>query len=70
MQLTIRRGELRARFTALTKRELQVLAHVVLGRLNKQIAADLCIPRTDGEAAPYGDLRRNCACNPLRNSRD
>jgi two-component system, LuxR family, response regulator FixJ len=27
----------------LTKRELEVLGHVVLGRLNKQIAADLCI---------------------------
>jgi FixJ family two-component response regulator len=43
MQLTIRRGELRARFAALIKRELQVLGHVVLGRLNKQITADLCI---------------------------
>jgi FixJ family two-component response regulator len=38
-----RQGELRARFDALTKRELEVLGHVVLGRLNKQIAADLCI---------------------------
>jgi DNA-binding CsgD family transcriptional regulator len=36
-------SELRARFDALTKRELEVLGHVVLGRLNKQIAADLCI---------------------------
>jgi len=35
--------ELRARFATLTKRELEVLAHVVLGRLNKQIAADLSI---------------------------
>jgi len=39
----VRQGELRARFGALTKRELEVLGHVVLGRLNKQIAADLCI---------------------------
>jgi two-component system, LuxR family, response regulator FixJ len=38
-----RQGELRTRFAALTKRELEVLGHVVLGRLNKQIAADLCI---------------------------
>jgi two-component system, LuxR family, response regulator FixJ len=35
--------ELRARFDALTKRELEVLSHVVQGRLNKQIAADLGI---------------------------
>ena len=34
---------LRARFAALTKRELEVLGHVVRGRLNKQIAADLGI---------------------------
>jgi FixJ family two-component response regulator len=38
-----RQGELRARFATLTNRELEVLGHVVLGRLNKQIAADLCI---------------------------
>jgi two-component system, LuxR family, response regulator FixJ len=38
-----RQGELRALFAAPTKRELEVLGHVVLGRLNKQIAADLCI---------------------------
>jgi FixJ family two-component response regulator len=35
--------ELRARFDALTARELEVLSHVVKGRLNKQIAADLGI---------------------------
>jgi two-component system, LuxR family, response regulator FixJ len=34
---------LRARFATLTSRELEVLAHVVRGRLNKQIAADLAI---------------------------
>ena len=33
--------ELRARFDTLTARELEVLSHVVRGRLNKQIAADL-----------------------------
>lgn len=35
--------ELRAQFDALTARELEVLSHVVKGRLNKQIAADLGI---------------------------
>lgn|ERR1035438_1154936 len=34
---------LRERFAALTGRELEVLGHVVRGRLNKQIAADLGI---------------------------
>jgi FixJ family two-component response regulator len=37
------RRELRARFHALTERELEVLSHVVRGRLNKQIAGDLGI---------------------------
>ena len=36
-----RQEELRARFRALTPRELEVLKHVVQGQLNKQIAADL-----------------------------
>jgi two-component system response regulator FixJ len=34
---------LRARFDTLTSRELEILRHVVAGRLNKQIAADLGI---------------------------
>jgi FixJ family two-component response regulator len=34
---------LRARFDVLTQREFEVLAHVVHGKLNKQIAADLGI---------------------------
>lgn len=37
------RRELLARFEKLTPRERQVLAHVLRGRLNKQIAADLGI---------------------------
>jgi two-component system response regulator FixJ len=38
-----RKHELRSRFALLTPRENQVLAHVLHGRLNKQIAADLGI---------------------------
>jgi two-component system response regulator FixJ len=38
-----RMRELRARFDALTLRELEVLEHVVRGRMNKQIADDLGI---------------------------
>jgi len=34
---------LRARYSALTQRERDILAHVVLGRLNKQIAGDLAL---------------------------
>lgn len=36
-----RRRELRTRFDALTPREHEVLAHVLTGQLNKQIAGDL-----------------------------
>jgi FixJ family two-component response regulator len=39
----VRLHELRSRLDALTPRERDVLQHVVHGRLNKQIAADLCI---------------------------
>ncbi|MCP5517991.1 MAG: response regulator transcription factor [Verrucomicrobiales bacterium] len=38
-----RRSELRDRFGALSSREKEVLQHVVQGKLNKQIAADLRI---------------------------
>ena len=38
-----RQHELRARFDRLTPRELEVLGHVVRGKLNKQIAGDLDI---------------------------
>jgi FixJ family two-component response regulator len=34
-------ADLRARFQSLTAREREIMAHVVTGRLNKQIAADL-----------------------------
>jgi FixJ family two-component response regulator len=36
-------AELRKRFEALTAREREVMALVVTGRLNKQIAADLAV---------------------------
>lgn len=39
----VRQRELRARFDALTVRQREVLAHVLLGRLNKQTAFDLAI---------------------------
>ena len=38
-----RRDETRARFAGLTPREIEVLEHVVQGKLNKQIADDLGI---------------------------
>lgn len=37
------RSELRQRFARLTERELEILGHVVRGRMNKQIAGDLGI---------------------------
>ena len=40
---TAYRHALRARFDALTSRELEILRHVVAGQMNKQIAADLGI---------------------------
>lgn len=39
----IRKRDLRLRFNTLTPREVEVLAHVVRGKLNKQIAGDLGI---------------------------
>ena len=42
-EIRIRRRELSARFETLTPREREVLTHVLRGRLNKQIAADLGI---------------------------
>jgi FixJ family two-component response regulator len=42
-QARTRQRELLARFDTLSKRELEVLVHVVRGRLNKQIAGDLGI---------------------------
>ena len=40
-QQRARRRELRARFDTLTPREHEVLAHVLRGQLNKQVAGDL-----------------------------
>jgi len=40
-QAHLKNGELRARYETLTPREREVLAHIVTGQLNKQIAADL-----------------------------
>ena len=42
-EVRARQREVRALFEALTPRELEVLGHVVRGRLNKQIAGDLGI---------------------------
>lgn len=42
-RLRVRHSELRACFETLTARELEVLGHVIRGRLNKQIAGDLGI---------------------------
>jgi FixJ family two-component response regulator len=42
-QQRARRIELQARFDSLTPRDRDVLVHVLRGRLNKQIAADLCV---------------------------
>jgi FixJ family two-component response regulator len=39
----VRQSELRALFHTLSERELEVLSHVVRGRLNKEIAWDLGI---------------------------
>jgi len=38
-----RLAELRRRFATLTERELEVMGHVIRGKMNKQIAADLGI---------------------------
>jgi FixJ family two-component response regulator len=37
------RDAMRCRVGGLSRRELEVMSHVIAGRLNKQIAADLCI---------------------------
>jgi FixJ family two-component response regulator len=42
-QQRARRLDLQARFESLTPRDREVLVHVLRGRLNKQIAADLCV---------------------------
>jgi FixJ family two-component response regulator len=39
-------SEIRARLATLTQRELEVLEHVVTGKLNKQIASDLGITQS------------------------
>lgn len=60
----IRRGEraevanLRERFTALTRRERQVMQFVVTGRLNKQIAAELGTSETTIKLQRGGAMRK------------
>lgn len=60
----IRRGEraevanLRERFTALTRRERQVMQFVVTGRLNKQIAAELGTSETTIKVQRGGVMRK------------
>jgi FixJ family two-component response regulator len=39
----VRFGELRERFATLTERERQIMTFVVIGRANKQIAAELSL---------------------------
>ncbi len=41
LELAVGRSAERARYDSLTPRECEVMAHVVAGKLNKQIAADL-----------------------------
>ena len=46
-------SELKTRFETLTPREREVMAYVVSGRLNKQIAGDLRHQRNNGKGPPW-----------------
>ncbi len=52
---------LQASYETLTAREREVMAHVVAGRLNKQIAGDLGISEITVEGPPWtGDAENAC----------
>ncbi len=58
----------RARFDSLTPREREVMAMVVIGRLNKQIAADLGVSEITGESSPQPGHAED-ACQVLARTR-
>jgi len=57
-------GDLRSRYQALTAREQEIMAKVVAGRLNKQIAADLGVSEITIKVS-RGQLMRKMGANTL-----